>query len=330
MLHIMLLILKIIGIILICILGMVLFAVLCALFVPLRYQIEVMREEGEGKPPVVVRVKVTWLLHLINVLLCYPADVYVRVRIFLFTLFQIPEKQHKPSRRKKAGGSGPEETETSEGGSDPEETEAPEGVGAKSSEQPEEKTEIQDTEENAPPAEKAGGSGAEGTVQREEKEDTRHKILCKIRHLTAKIKAFFQKIQYTICGFCDKIESTLDTIKYYCDILRSDAFARSFALCKEQLGIILRAVRPDRFEADMIVGTNDPASTGEILAVFGMLYPYVGEHVRVVGDFERAHIEGRIFLKGKVRAFTFLCIAVRVYRNKDIRTLIKLFKKEAV
>ena len=70
----MLLILKIIGIILICILGMVLFAVLCALFVPLRYQIEVMREEGEGKPPVVVRVKVTWLLHLINVLLRYPAD----------------------------------------------------------------------------------------------------------------------------------------------------------------------------------------------------------------------------------------------------------------
>ncbi len=303
----MLLILKIIGIILICILGMVLFAVLCALFVPLRYQIEVMREEGEGKPPVVVRVKVTWLLHLINVLLRYPADVYVRVRIFLFTLFQIPEKQHKPSRRKKAGGSG-----------------------AKSSEQPEEKTEVQDTEENAPPAEKAGGSGAERTVQREEKEDTRHKILCKIRHLTAKIKAFFQKIQYTICGFCDKIESTSDTIKYYCDILRSDAFARSFALCKEQLGIILRAVRPDRFEADMIVGTNDPASTGEILAVFGMLYPYVGEHVRVVGDFERAHIEGRMFLKGKVRAFTFLCIAVRVYRNKDIRTLIKLFKKEAV
>lgn len=314
----MLLILKIIGIILICILGMVLFAVLCALFVPLRYQIEVMREEGEGKPPVVVRVKVTWLLHLINVLLRYPANVYVRVRIFLFTLFQIPEKQHKPSRRKKAGGSGPEETE------------APEDVGAKRSEQPEEKTEVQDTEENAPPAEKAGGSGAERTVQREEKEDTRHKILCKIRHLTAKIKAFFQKIQYTICGFCDKIESTSDTIKYYCDILRSDAFARSFALCKEQLGIILRAVRPDQFEADMIVGTNDPASTGEILAVFGMLYPYVGEHVRVVGDFERAHIEGRMFLKGKVRAFTFLCIAVRVYRNKDIRTLIKLFKKEAV
>ncbi len=318
MLHIMLLILKIIGIILICILGMVLFAVLCALFVPLRYQIEVMREEGEGKPPVVVRVKVTWLLHLINVLLRYPADVYVRVRIFLFTLFQIPEKQHKPSHRKKAGGSNPEEMEE------------PEGGGAKRSEQPEEKTEIKDTEENVPPTEKAGGSGVERTGQQEGKEDARHKILCKIRDLTAKIKAFFQKIQYTICGFCDKIESTSDTIKYYCDILRSDAFARSFALCKEQLGIILRAVRPDRFEADMIVGTNDPASTGEILAVFGMLYPYVGEHVRVVGDFERAHIEGRMFLKGKVRAFTFLCIALRVYRNKDIRTLIKLFKKEAV
>ena len=99
MLHIVLLILKIIGIILSAILGVVFLAVCCALFVPVRYRIEVSREEGGGNPPFIARAKITWLFHLVNIHLCYPADVYVRVRLFLFTLFRIPEKE---KRRKKA------------------------------------------------------------------------------------------------------------------------------------------------------------------------------------------------------------------------------------
>ena len=98
MVHITLLILKIIGIILLCILGIILLAVVCALFVPLRYRIRVTREEGEGKPPVVVSVKFTWFLHLVNILIRYPSDVIFRVRFFVFTLFRLPKKNQ---RRKK-------------------------------------------------------------------------------------------------------------------------------------------------------------------------------------------------------------------------------------
>ena len=61
-----------------------------------------------------------------------------------------------------------------------------------------------------------------------------------------------------------------------------------------------------------------------------MLYPLMGQNVRVLGDFERAHIEGYVYMKGRIHAFPFLCAAAKVYWNKDIRTLMKLFKKEAV
>ena len=98
MLHIILLILKITGIILLCILGVILLAVCCMLFVPVRYRIEICREEGEDKPPLEVKAKITWLLNLANVLLCYPADVYVRVRLIVFTLFKIPETEKKRNR----------------------------------------------------------------------------------------------------------------------------------------------------------------------------------------------------------------------------------------
>ncbi len=75
---------------------------------------------------------------------------------------------------------------------------------------------------------------------------------------------------------------------------------------------------------------DDPAATGEILAVWGMLYPVIGGYVDVAGDFERKRLEGHLLLKGKIRFFTFLRVAVKIYFNKDIRKLYKLLKKEAV
>ena len=83
MLHIILLILKIIGIVLLCLLGILLLALCSVLFVPVRYRIEITRKEGENQPPVVVRVKITWLLHFLNILIRYPAEVMVRVRIMI-------------------------------------------------------------------------------------------------------------------------------------------------------------------------------------------------------------------------------------------------------
>ena len=46
MLHILLLILKIIGILLLCLLGLLVLGTVCVLFVPVRYRIEAERREG--------------------------------------------------------------------------------------------------------------------------------------------------------------------------------------------------------------------------------------------------------------------------------------------
>ena len=103
MLHIVLLILKIIGIILGALLAVLLIGLCIALFVPVRYQIEAGRTEAEGAPPIEASVKITWLLHLINIRIRYPADVYLRVRIFLFTIFRLPQERKKERGRKVSG-----------------------------------------------------------------------------------------------------------------------------------------------------------------------------------------------------------------------------------
>lgn len=345
MLHIILLILKITGILLLCILGILLLAFCCVLFVPLRYRIEVLREEGEGKPPFSVRIRITWLLHLINVFLCYPAEVYVRARIFLFTVFRIPEKEKKGKKTGKQkdkddrtdggreGTAGPEGAQT--GGKDEDAGNAERDALAATKTEGDRQT----TPAGPEAAEDAAAveAQADGAAQSREPSGLIGRWIGKLRELIDKLREIFRKIrtaveniQYTIRHFCDKIKSALDNIQYYREVVESEAFHHSWLLCRKQAGALLREIKPDRFEAELVIGTEDPAVTGEFLAVCGMLYTFMGQNVRIVGDFERAHVEGYVYMKGAVHVFPFLCAAVKVYWNKDIRTLIKLFKKEAV
>ncbi len=322
MLHILLLILKIIGIVLLVILGTLLLGIACALFVPVRYRIEAVRKEGEGEPPVVVRVKVTWLLHLINLLIRFDGEVFVRARIFFITVFRIPKKERrrrKPEKEKKAGKKrGQEKAEqlkSVEEGSTPQEYLA----GADTITQ----TQADDGEEDEP-REPEDAQKKPGFF---EKLRALPKIL---RALFAKIRDLFENIQYTINSFCDKIRSISDTIEYYREIVEGEPFKRSFALCSGELLAVFKSLKPRKLEASLIVGMDDPAATGEILAVCGMLYPLIGGHVDVRGDFENKRLEGHVLVVGKLRAFTFLRTAVKIYFNKDIRKLYRLLKKEAV
>ena len=229
MLHIVLLILKIIGIILSAILGVVFLAVCCALFVPVRYRIEVSREEGGGNPPFIARAKITWLFHLVNIHLCYPADVYVRVRLFLFTLFRIPEKEKRRKkaavkrrrREKKArdetppqaadetarepesGPAGKEMIPDGAGSSDEnatvqEQTKTQAGTGAleEAAAGPEKvtATDISDTEPSPDGAE--SGQEAFGLFGRIRQKI--HRLLDKIKAFWEKLKTAFQNIRYTI------------------------------------------------------------------------------------------------------------------------------------
>ena len=332
MVHIILLILKIIGIILLCIAGILLLAIACVLCVPVRYRIRLTREEGADKSPVEVYVKVTWLLHLINILVRYPAEVVVRARILVFTVFRVPEKEKKARKAKKsekqrnAKRSSEEENLETDG-----ETETGVRADADAVTNTQEATISEETKVSAGSAATEEDEPLEVSEEKESLFSKIRKIITKIKGIIEKIKGFFKNIQYTIRKFCDKIKAVLDNIQYYREILEGDPFRQSFESCKRELGWVLKKLKPDKFDADFIVGMEDPATTGEILAICGMLYPLIGQHVRIVGDFdcEKTHIEGRLYIRGRIRAITFIRTAVRIYFNKDIKKLIKVLKKEA-
>lgn len=335
MLHILLLILKIIGILLLCILGVLILGIVCALFVPVRYRIEVARKEGEGEPPVTATVKITWLLHFVNVLVRFAGNLSVRARILFFTIFRLPKREKRGGMAKEGGPDSRKERkkrkkEKAPGSRDTRDlTEKKRDI----EERPTEKEIIHSEETKGDEKETAHRVAEEKTGEPDKKPtlwDKLRAILEILRSVFAKIKSIFENIQYTIQNICDKIKSVSDTIEYYRGVIEGEAFQHSFALCKKELWSIARRLKPDKFEAALVVGMDDPATTGEILAVCGMLYPILGPQVNVAGDFERKRLEGRVFIKGKLRLFTFVRTAVRIYFNKDIRKLYGLLKKEAV
>lgn len=322
MLHILLLILKIVGIIIAILIGCILLSLCLALFLPVHYRVELKRTEGEGCPPIEVKAKVTWLLHFINIRVLYPSDIYLRVRILFFTLFRVPEKNKREKKNKNVKSENRKKKKSGKDESDKDKSEGQEDNSKKT----ENLMKEQKAEENK---EGVGNSESETKPEEitgEEAQYTKEKVSLKSR--INKILNLFKNIWYTIKGICDKIKEIIENIEYYLEIIKSDTFKQVFLLCKDELVSILNYVKPRKFVADLIIGTDDPAATGQILSYYGILYPLIGNNVTVTGDFDRKRIEGSVFFKGRIKLFTFLKAVIRIYFSKDIRKLLKLFKKE--
>ena len=82
---------------------------------------------------------------------------------------------------------------------------------------------------------------------------------------------------------------------------------------------------PKHHNIDILFGTGDPASTGEILgAVYAMTF-LLGVNITVTPDFENKVIEVQSSFKGRIRLFTLLIIALKAYRNKDFKNALHRF-----
>lgn len=293
-LTVLLLILKILGIVLLVLLGILLALLLIVLFVPVRYQGSGYREEGDPVP-VHVQLKVTWLLHLVRVSFIYPEEAFLKVKILFFQILPVKEKKKKASNKKEADGKKPK-TDKKEVGSDVSDTTSDQKI------------------------------SDEGNAADEDGGDDRRTLLDFVRKLFSAIR----NIKYTIRKIYDKINHIIHNIRYYIKILQTESFKRAFVLCREQLLRLMKIVLPRKVSGTFTIGMEDPAATGQILSIYGILYPLIGDSITVIPDFEKPVMEGSFRFKGKITAFTLIRIAAKIYFDKDLKRVICLFKKEAV
>lgn len=322
MLSVLLMILKVLGMILLILLGTILTLILLVLFVPVRYRIMVHRKTHE-EVPVSVKLKATWFLHVLNAAFSYPEAAFLRIRIFCFTIFRSDKTQEPETfdQKKEKNGEKPEKVSRKKEPGKKDLEEKP----------PEEKTLPPKLLQKEPAHEKDSSDQAQTTDSREEAGDEKHKkgMISKLLEFIRKLWAAIRNIKYTILKICDKIKHIVKNIQYYRKIIQSDTFKRTWTVCSGQVFSLLKSVSPRKIQGNLLIGTGDPASTGQVLAIYGMLYPLLGNHIDIVPDFEQQIIEGDLYVKGRITVFKALKTAWIIYFNKDLRRLIKLLKREA-
>ena len=160
-----------------------------------------------------------------------------------------------------------------------------------------------------------------------ENEEKRNKSVFAFFH---KLLEALKNIEYTIQGICGKIKNVMENIRYYIDILQGEAFRSVFRNAKKQMIWICRKVKPTKCRINLRAGMEDPATTGQIVAAYGILYPLVGGSVFLQPEFEEKVIEGDVYIKGKITGIIFLIAGLKIALDKNIWRLIKLLKKEGV
>lgn len=322
MISILFTILKILGIFLLTVLGILLVLVVLILFVPVRYRISAYRRMAE-EIPMAAEVKVTWLLHILNAAFSYPEAAYVRVRIFCFTVFRTDkadtDKPSKPSQKSK------NEKKDNDGNT--------EDIQSGQSIREEENCDAH--VKGKAPMENSGVEQDKAPENRQEQDrhidedDFEEEPKATLWDFLKRIWNALKNIKYTITKICDKIKHIIKNIRYYIKIIKSNTFHRAWTVCREQVFSLLKSILPKKLKGNFLIGTGDPASTGQVLSVYGILYPLLGNHINITPDFEQQVLEGELFIKGKITLFKAVKTAGIIYFNKDFRRLIKLFKREA-
>lgn len=308
-LHIVLMILKFIGILLLILLGIFLLTVLGVLFCPVRYSAQGYKDENKygGK------AKVSWLCHLVSFSVWYDSsqgEAGYGVRIFGIPLLKVLEELSKRKEKKKRKQRQPKYRRQKEKG----------GKYRNRTKLQKKKLPRKVLKQKKLWRRKAHEKNKGGEDFRQT-EGKAQRLLGKVKaifQIPGKIFEAFRKFQLTAKGICDKIRK----IKNF---LESEKFKRGMCLILQEGKKMLAHVKPRKIEGRIKFGTEDPCLTGEILGAAGIFYPLYGENFSIEPCFDQTVLEGTISLKGRMYGIVLLISAVKILRSRDIRYIIRHF-----
>lgn len=294
MLHIILLILKILGIILAIILGILVLLILIVCFVPIRYRIT---GECDGKlEGLKINIKISWLLHLLGAYVKYD-DRTLRWRI-RFAWKKMSSEDETKTRK-------PIEEATE-----------------KVSEEP---ISIEPIIEE-PVREEPIIDAVEDSFITEEKPEKEEKAK-KTEKQKKRWNGFWKNIKYTIEQICDKIKMLIQKKDHLMEFLTAEIHVKAFKKLKVELIKFMKRQKPKKFIMNALIGFEDPCTTGQVLAGYSILYPWVGEHAVLKADFEKQIFEGTLLLRGRIYGITLVALAWRLIMSKEVRTTLKDFRQ---
>lgn len=324
MLHIILLILKIIGIIIAVILGLAVALLLIVLFVPVRYVIDAGCHDKKLK----AHVKVTWIMHIFRGVISYDEELFYSIKALWFNIYSSDAESKKEKCPKKNTENNTKEKNTKNKHIDAIEDKADNAVSKDKKDSVDEAgLEEADCIQKKLSLEKSHDEVKESDEKSTIEENGKlHTLVNKIKNVYYKIKAFIRRAIDTVKAALNKSQAAADTIKHkYTEIRNKVTDPENIELVRflwTQIKAVMNIIKPVKYNVNIRYGFEDSATTGWVAVRLAVLYGLMGMDVSIIPDFDNSIFEGDIYMKGRFNLYSFLIIGVRLYRNKSFRKLI--------
>ena len=292
-------VLKIIGGVLLFLLGFLLLVLCLVFFVPVRYRVLAKLLEGQETK---LLVQVSWLLHLVTFSFVQEEGEN-RSSIRILGLCLKPKKEKQGTSEERSNGrQASRATPMSKKRAAKEE--------ARTGAEPENEAEAEPTDQEETLWE---STKEEKTKQFAEDEPKKTERLGKA--------AFFER-QKELGRRLKMLRGQLGLWKER--LFREENKTVLLAVLAE-LKYMLGHFRFRKLFADIQFCAGDPAATGQALGILSMLPFLYGKQVSVLPDFdgEKAYVRGEVFLKGRMRVIHFAASLVRLWKKKEVRSFIR-------
>lgn len=327
MIHILFMILKALGILLLVLLVLVLLIVCTVLFLPFCYRAQVLKEE-EGFACVKASGRVSWLFGAVALTASYEEQ-KPEAQILLFgASLETWKRRLKKIRRGEASVSRTEENETENA------LEAEKTAEQKAPDQKEKQQKVTAQKEQ-PEQEQEPDAPKKSILER---------FFGRIEYLPEKLLNLASRLLQTAFRLLElpfrlleKLEQKIqagrrlkrkwESVKKF---FRSKMFREALLHAKKEVLYFLKKAAPKKVTGTVRFGFDDPALTGETLGILGMIYGKLPKDLSIQPDFEQEILRGDVRMKGSFQAVTAAGIALRLFRDQNLRKTIRHFKhKEA-
>lgn len=327
MIHILFMILKALGVLLLVLLVLVLLIVCTVLFLPFCYRAQVLKEE-EGFACVKASGRVSWLFGAVALTASYEEQ-KPEAQILLFgASLETWKRRLKKIRRGEASVPRTEENETENA------LEAEKTAEQKAPDQKEKQQKVTAQKEQ-PEQEQEPDAPKKSILER---------FFGRIEYLPEKLLNLASRLLQTAFRLLElpfrlleKLEQKIqagrrlkrkwESVKKF---FRSKMFREALLHAKKEVLYFLKKAAPKKVTGTVRFGFDDPALTGETLGILGMIYGKLPKDLSVQPDFEQEILRGDVRMKGSFQAVTAAGIALRLFRDQNLRKTIRHFKhKEA-
>lgn len=292
MIHILLLILKIIGIVLLAALVLV----LLMLFYPVLYRVKAEVKNKSGTGDVVVH----WLFHFVHFRLKYQDNNVT----YVLRVLGIPvvSSKNKGEKKNKAG-----------------------DESSKIKENPDSDLELKtkDTqnidEQNTEP---------QGYEEKEKLQIEKSKISDKIKSFINRIKSLIEKVKNFFKQSVRNAKAAGNKVKEIKSFITANTTKEAYNYGKRIIIKLIKHILPKKINADIKFGFGEPHLTGQTLGYIAMAFSTFGinpKKIAITPDFENKIFEGKAKLRGRILLGIVGIYILKLYFKKETHDIIKKF-----